>query len=1261
MNKERRLFYIILMSIVVLLAVAGLLAGAFFISLSQQEPGSYQERIARMFGRGPQAAPTPQPEPAALELAIGTSGRARKFEWKAPTHPAPPGRPPTNQVIEAESGRVTDLRSELPFFFDERCEEYGGPLDLSADGAGINLFLGPGQICMNLQRPEIYLATNQPLSYTIGEDQYDACELDREMYVCMRMGGSDPSLTADWTPGPSPGPSPGTNRTARRADASSAWRTDTLGQNQAAGRNLHFAGLDPQRWFIDAPAYAHVQYDDIVPGVDLLGYADRNRLEYVFVIWPGTAPDDLSFTLDGTRATHLDGFGNLVMSLDCGKLVLRAPAFYHVIDGLPRPVAGRYLFENNRVRFSTGTDGAGQGGFRRPALDSLSYLGGTGHDRVYAVTTDARGHVYVAGETFSPAFLTEHRPARRVRGTSDAFVTKIRIADAQPVYTAFIGGSAVDRAFGVTVDAAGNVYVCGETLSTDFPQVNTIPSVHGGEAWDAFVVKLDPWGNLRPFASRIGGRGDDRAYAIALGPQNKVYVAGATASHDFPRTRPLATTRSRPVGMDAFVARLDIDAGVLDYTALIGGTGNDAAYGLGVDAAGHSYIAGETRSDDFPLVNPLQKRFGGGVADAFVTCIDAGGESVLYSTFFGGDNDDRAHDIGVDLAGNAYVVGETASGDLAVKNALQRRYAGGVWDGFAAKILPSGTGTVYVTYLGGSGDDRAFAVAPDTSGFAHVAGGSTSTNLPVIRAAQPYHSGGTWDGFAARLEPGGELATYFTYVGGSGTDILHCAAVGYDHSAQVAGYTSSTNLVPVNAVQPVSGGMEDALMARLLPPDEPAPELCLVPGGGQPAGPAYDFFLSKYEISNTEFVRFLNDAQVNPGNARGTNMFFDAFGNAWFSPRMEREHHEMFSVDDSRIVYRADFPTGSRYGVTPRLAPQGGSYSNHPVVGVSWYGAVKYCNWLTVDSGRGLNERCYREGTNSFDWAPVTGTYTNWVNGVLTGEDREQWLRFRGYRLPMDNCAIITNRVVEADILVRTADGDVRQRVAITNRVAGDRSYANPFNEYYKASAWTGGTNMPYGFGRSTLDARSANYLDAGLVSRHDTTPVGFYDGSDHSGAFVTRTNDNRYGIHDLSGNVTEWLSDPGLSGVAGFSRDRACYGGSWMFDMARNEQRFFVHPHFTDRFRGFRVVTTYSREMYVVRIPYQICLCGYGTGPGCGVTKEEEQEIEEEAVREPKGLEVEEFPDGEHGVIPSEEEEEEEEEEEPGPIDIPEVSPSDV
>jgi len=174
----------------------------------------------------------------------------------------------------------------------------------------------------------------------------------------------------------------------------------------------------------------------------------------------------------------------------------------------------------------------------------------------------------------------------------------------------------------------------------------------------------------------------------------------------------------------------------------------------------------------------------------------------------------------------------------------------------------------------------------------------------------------------------------------------------------------------------------------------------LIPGGGQPDGPPYNFYMSPLGVTNEEFLRFLNDSQANTNNVRGTNLFFDVTGNVWYNPEMRRQEHSIFTFEGARFTYDPEEDAGKRYDHV-RNADDEPPYKDHPVVNVSWFGAVKYCNWLTMLAQRDTADLCYTEGTNRDDWAPVTAT--NWTEGIFTAQQRDQWIDYRGFRLPMLN------------------------------------------------------------------------------------------------------------------------------------------------------------------------------------------------------------------------------------------------------------------
>jgi hypothetical protein len=439
---------------------------------------------------------------------------------------------------------------------------------------------------------------------------------------------------------------------------------------------------------------------------------------------------------------------------------------------------------------------------------------------VTAIARDPDGSVWMVGQAEAGLPTTPDALSRTVNGSIDGYLQRIA-PDGTLRYSSYLGGGAWETAQAVAVDAAGNVYVAGQTNSRDFPTTADALDTQMTGNTDVFLMKLTPGAGSVAFSTYLGGAGDDGARAMAVDAAGAIHLVG-DAGPGFPVTPDAirsAPTDSSEFSFDVFYTRLGTNPAALEYSTYVGGSERESPAGVAVDAAGNAYIVGWTDSRDFPLKNALQSSFGAS-RTGFLARFSRSG--LDYSTFVGGWGYNMARGVAVSPT-SVYVVGGWTSA-------------------FLTRFRLDGSAYMGSTVLDGSGDDVAVAVHAEANDVAYVAGTTHSQNFPVTPDAfQDTYGGGSGfapnvasDMFFAIIPMTGASAgqaTYSTYLGGSSNDGATAMAFDGTGGAWLAGDGPSLNFPMVNPKQngdgtqvvahfadgaavPLPGGSEIVLYAR---------------------------------------------------------------------------------------------------------------------------------------------------------------------------------------------------------------------------------------------------------------------------------------------------------------------------------------------------------------------------------------------------------------------------------------------------------------
>ncbi len=535
--------------------------------------------------------------------------------------------------------------------------------------------------------------------------------------------------------------------------------TEITGTQSLPGVVNYLYGNDAAHWQRNVPTYAGMTYQSLYPGIDLQYDGQDGNVKGTYTVAPGADPQQIRWRYQGTHNVRIDTAGNVQVAVADQVLTESAPVVWQTIAGRQVPVAARYvLAADGTLGFALGAYNAAYPLVIDPVLAFSTYLGGSEYDYGYAIATDG----------------------------------------------------------------AGNAYVTGKTKSANFPVKNPLDGTLAGTGTnDAFIAKYGAQGGL-VYATYFGGSSEENNVAdkvgIAVDGTGNVYVAGSTQSTNFPVVNANQPVCKGTVCSDAFVAKLNAQGSAFVYATYLGGDLTDYSTDIAVDSAGNAYVAGNTGSKNFPLLNPADSTQAG--TEGFVTKFNATGSAYVFSTYLGGSGSDYSAGIALDNATNVYITGGTTSTDFPTRSPRQAANAGS-YDGFVTELSAAGNALVFSTYLGGTAAenvDGKGSIAVDNAGNIYVTGETRSANFPLVSALDSTF-GTDVDAFVAKYAPGGSAVAYATYLGGTGRENYYARyggiAVNSAGNAVVTGQTCAADFPTKSPLQEIKAGTCYAFVTQI--------------------------------------------------------------------------------------------------------------------------------------------------------------------------------------------------------------------------------------------------------------------------------------------------------------------------------------------------------------------------------------------------------------------------------------------------------------
>ena len=583
-------------------------------------------------------------------------------------------------------------------------------------------------------------------------------------------------------------------------------RVKGVGEKALSGYSNYFLGKHENEWFSGVPHFGQVRYPEVYPGIDIVFYTTGRNVEYDFIVKPGADPTVIELAFDGT--VRVDDNGDLVISAGGKSFRQHRP---RVFQGPTEIKASYRITEQGTVKLEVGAFDPLVSLRVDPVLDFSTYLGGPGEDGISDLAIASEGNPVLVGHTQSPASPTLD-PFQQPSVVSLApIILKMSADGRRVIFYSILGRGGWDSAQAVALDTNDRVIVVGSTRSSTFPLRNAFQTEFKA-IWDTgFITRLSADGRSLVHSSYIGGSSKDIMGGVAIDQQGSAYLAGSSASSDYPLVNSI-----QPFGgaADAVLSKVG-SAGQLLFSTFWGGPGGDGFQRLVLRKDGILFAVGVSLNEGFPLKDPnfSKPTSRTGWPSPVLIAFDTNANIVRLSTYLGDEMAGYLTGIALDSEGSVYVTGWVVDRQLTLKNPLFSETVEGSLNSLLIALRADGKEILWSTVLPAL---QASSLTVDSAGGIHVSG-IARPGFPLKGSLHEFKGGGILnsDHGIMKISPGGTSLVYSTLIGGTGNEEQIRLALGPAGIVFFAGKTGSTNYPVRTAYQPETGGSTEGVFGRI--------------------------------------------------------------------------------------------------------------------------------------------------------------------------------------------------------------------------------------------------------------------------------------------------------------------------------------------------------------------------------------------------------------------------------------------------------------